>query len=198
MSGHEKHIEELQRRHQEAVVKQRQRRREEAERQLNTKPNAKSRSLTFIACSLCIRYGPSKGVKSCLQRRDRFCDHLRSQHGIKDVDNLSMGKFEFDFTGHSQSEFEIQQPPLPAMSPHDSNSAKSSSMNYEHMSEDQFEISPTDQATSEADHWLHDQVSKFSLSIDYRTVILNLRFLTLNLGPDCVAISRNIARYGFN
>ena len=55
----EKHIEELQRKQQEAFVRLRKKRREDAERQLNAKPKAKSRSLAFIACSVCIRYGQS-------------------------------------------------------------------------------------------------------------------------------------------
>ena len=156
----EKHIEELQRKQQEAFVRLRKKRREDAERQLNAKPKAKSRSLAFIACSLCIRYGQAKGVKSCLQRRDRFCDHLRSQHGIKDVDNLTMGKFEFDFTGHSQSEFDIQHAPLPAQAADYSSSALSSSTNDEHiMSEDQLEISTTHQVTSQEDFCIYGQVS---------------------------------------
>ena len=81
----------LQSKQREASEKQRLKRRNEAERQLDVKPKASSRSLTFVACFQCIWHGTAKGVKSCLQRRNRFAKHLKLQHFIKEVNNITMG-----------------------------------------------------------------------------------------------------------
>ena len=80
-----------------------------------------------------------------------------------------MGKFEFDFTGHSQSEFDIQHVPLPAQAANYSSSAFSSSTNDEHiMSEDQLEISTTHQVTSQEDFCLYGQVPDLIILLVFR------------------------------
>ena len=73
-----------------------------------------SRSLTSVACFKCIWYGTAKDDKSCLQRQDRFAEHLELQHFIKEVNNITMSKFKFDFTSQQQSEFHVEIPPFRA------------------------------------------------------------------------------------
>ena len=53
----------------------------------------------------------AQGVDSCLLGRDGFLDLLNTLNGrgIQDVDNSTMGKFEFYCNDQSKSEFDIQR-----------------------------------------------------------------------------------------